>query len=190
MIIAPTRTLTMLAAGLLSLAGASGVSLAREPVPPGGADAATNTVHAANQLEAALHRAAGDVVVLHFWASWCLPCRDEMHTLEAFRQRFYPQLNARGLRLLTVNNDVRDQDLQRFMNRYEVNLPVYYDPLARIRDRYRVKALPTTVILGPGGEVRERLLGEQDWTSQALVERLRAQLPEQSPAKDRSEAIE
>ena len=113
-----------------------------------------------------------------------------MSSLETFRQRFYPQLNARGLRLLTINNDVRDQDLRRFMDRYEVNFPVYYDPLARIRDRYRVKALPTTVVLGPSGEVRDRLLGEQDWTSPALVQRLRARLPKQTPDENRAEADE
>ncbi len=116
----------------------------------------------------------GSVVLLHFWATWCAPCMDEMASLIAFYRGPYQRLRYRGdgLILLTVSNDVRTKDLKRFMSRKRLPFPVFFDPFTASSERFRVLGLPATVIIGPDGEVLDRYFGNQGWGSERFIERL------------------
>lgn len=131
-------------------------------------------MRAAEQLEADLERSTGQVVLLHFWASWCIPCRDEMTSLAEFWRYEYPELAEDGLRVVTISNDVRDKDLERFAAEFELAFPLYYDPYSRLTSRYGVRGLPSTVVLDADGNVVEQILGGQDWLAAGFIQLLRS----------------
>ncbi|MEX2499854.1 MAG: TlpA disulfide reductase family protein [Wenzhouxiangellaceae bacterium] len=133
-------------------------------------------MRAAEQLEPDLDRSTGKVVLLHFWASWCIPCRDEMNSLAEFWRHEYPELAEDGLRVVTISNDVRDKDLERFASEFELAFPLYYDPYSRLTSRYGVRGLPSTVVLDADGNVVEQILGGQDWLATGFIQRLRSLL--------------
>lgn len=119
----------------------------------------------ADDLEKDLERSTGRIVVLHFWASWCIPCREEMAELADFWRDDYPELAEQGVRVVTISNDVRDSDLERFAEQVDLAFPLYYDPYARLTSRYAVRGLPSSVIIDRRGRILHQLLGVQDWSS-------------------------
>lgn len=89
----------LLAACLLILAGARAVA-----APAGarkGDKAAPVAIISAGDLKRALKKQKGRVVVLHFWATWCLPCLDELPLLS----RIAGEAKARGIQLVSVSLD-------------------------------------------------------------------------------------
>jgi thiol-disulfide isomerase/thioredoxin len=135
-------------------------------------------VRGPEQLQGDLERADSEIVMLHFWASWCIPCREEMTSLAQFWRQEYPALADRGLRVLTVSNDVRDKDLERFAEEFELAFPLYYDPYSKLTSRYGVRGLPSTVVLDSNGEVIDQILGDQDWLAADFNQRIEALLRE------------
>jgi len=111
----------------------------------------------------------GQVIVLHFWATWCRPCIREMPSLVRFYNGPYQQLEKRGLLLLTVSNDVRLKDLTGYLAVHPAPFPVFYDSLGTVNERLKLRGVPHTVVIGRDGKVMVRLLGEQNWQSHELL---------------------
>lgn len=142
------------------------------------------------QLAPDLERSEARVVLLHFWASWCIPCRQEMRSLADFRRQKYPDLAERGLRVLTVSNDVRDKDLERFAAAFELAFPLYYDPYSRLSSRYGVRGLPSTVVLDGDGEVVDQILGGQDWLGADFNRHIKGLLRDQGSGRELDLTVE
>ncbi len=101
----------------------------------------------------------GKAVVVNFWASWCIPCRDEAPVL----QKTYERYRDRGLVVLGVDvNDFR-QDARRFMGRYGVTYPVVYDGKGSTVGKWGVRGFPETFFVDRTGKlVGERIEGAVD----------------------------
>jgi cytochrome c biogenesis protein CcmG/thiol:disulfide interchange protein DsbE len=102
---------------------------------------------------------AGKAVVVNFWASWCVPCRDEAPVL----QKTYERYRDQGLVVLGVDvNDFR-QDARRFMRRYGVTYPVVYDGKGSTVGKWGVRGFPETFFVDRTGKlVGERIEGAVD----------------------------
>ena len=135
-------------------------------------------------LERDLERSDGEIVLLHFWASWCIPCREEMASLAQFWRQEYPELADRGLRVFTVSNDVRDKDLERFAEEFELAFPLYYDPYSKLTSRFGVRGLPSTIVLDANGEVIDQILGGQDWLADDFNQRIEAFLRDEQDGRE------
>jgi thiol-disulfide isomerase/thioredoxin len=114
----------------------------------------------------------GKVVLLSFWATWCVPCRTEMPTLEALYQRY----KDRGLEVLAVNLDMLSTaGVEAFMQEVGVTFRVGLDPSWSTAQAYRVLGLPTTYLIDRAGHAVVREVGARDWLdglSQLVVEGL------------------
>lgn len=102
--------------------------------------------------------AAGKVVVLRFWATWCAFCKDEMKAIEPiWRER-----RDQGLLVLAVNAGQKADDIAKFVGDLGISYPVLLDPGSRTARLYGVTGLPMTFFVDRQGVVRGRILGEAD----------------------------
>jgi thiol-disulfide isomerase/thioredoxin len=102
----------------------------------------------------------GKVVLVNFWATWCVPCRDEMPSIERLRA----SLDGRRFAVLAVNLAEPESRIQKFLESVPLNFPVLLDRDAKIARAWQAKLLPATYIVGPDGTIRYRHLGELDWS--------------------------
>lgn len=93
-------------------------------------------------------------VVLNFWASWCIPCRDEAPLLVRLSKTY----GAHGV--IFVGVDVQDEEraARAFIAQYHVDYPVVQGP-DRMMTTYGVFGIPTTVLITAGGVVADKVAG-------------------------------
>jgi thiol-disulfide isomerase/thioredoxin len=122
--------------------------------------------------QTSLAAARGKLVLLHFWATWCVPCRHEMPLLHHMEQG----LDAAEFRMICVNVDRGDSDdVRAFIDKVIPQFHTLLDPEGSVRNRYAVRGLPTTYLIGGDGKIIGRIIGERDWASpeaKALLEAL------------------
>lgn len=114
-------------------------------------------------LEGKRHRLAdyrGSAVVVNFWATWCVPCRDEMPSLERLRA----SLEGQRVVILAVNLAEPDSRVRKFLDAVPVRFPILMDREAAVAKAWQAKLLPATYVIGPDGAIRYRHLGELDWS--------------------------
>lgn len=101
-----------------------------------------------------LSEAAGKVVLLNFWETWCGPCRMELPHLQRIHQRF----SAAGLVVVGVSSEHPTETLL-----YLRDNSITYNALSDVHNQasglYHVDAIPTTFIIGRDGTLRERVEG-------------------------------
>jgi len=113
------------------------------------------------------------LVVLNFWATWCLPCTDEMPTLEGLWKAY----SARGLVVLGVSVDrgAPRALLEPYVRNLALTFPILLDPDSKTATAWRVTGLPATFVVRPGGEVAGMAVGPREWhrgPMPALLERM------------------
>lgn len=113
----------------------------------------------------------GKVLFVNFWASWCAPCIAEMPSIERLRA----SLAGRPVEFLLVSLDQRDADVERFLSRHELGLPVWFPAWEPGTSGFAGSAVPITYIVAPDGRIAYRHQGAVDWDTdavRALIERL------------------
>jgi peroxiredoxin len=105
----------------------------------------------------ALASQRSDVLVVHFFATWCEPCRDELPALTRLVARSDP---AR-LRVLTISVAEVDARVRNFIEKMPVNFPILLDRDRGVAKSWNVSALPTTFILDR--DLKPRLFVERDY---------------------------
>ncbi len=102
----------------------------------------------------------GRVVLLNFWATWCVPCREEMPALQGLAQ----ELGPRGLAVVGVNLKEPRSRVEAFVREHGLRFPVLLDAEGRSSERYQVFALPATFLVDRRGALVGTVLGIRDWT--------------------------
>jgi peroxiredoxin len=114
----------------------------------------------------------GRLVFLNFWATWCLPCKEEMPAME----RLYQRYKSRGLVVVGISVDRNGPAVEPFVKRLGLTFPIGLDPDMAVADRYRVRALPSTFLIGRNGNTVAVALGSREWDSKAAREVIEALL--------------
>jgi peroxiredoxin len=112
-------------------------------------------------LRLAAHR--GRVVFLNFWATWCVPCREEMPAMERLYQRF----RDRGLVVLAVSVDRTAAPVGPFVGELRLTYPIGLDPTMALAKEYGVRGLPASFLITRAGRLAARALGPREWDSSA-----------------------
>jgi cytochrome c biogenesis protein CcmG/thiol:disulfide interchange protein DsbE len=114
----------------------------------------------------------GQVVVLNFWASWCVPCREEHDALTAAWGRY----RDRGVIVLGVSfEDTREAALE-FRDELKGDWPLAGDPGSRTAIAYGVFGVPETFVIAPNGTIAAKTTGAvtYEWLTDEIEGALRA----------------
>ena len=113
-----------------------------------------------------LSKFRGRVVVVNFWASWCVPCIEEIQTLVELQRRM-PQIA-----IVSVSADEDDAAYRQFLSTYNVNFVSVRDPSYRIPHMYGTVKIPETYIIDRRGVLRRKFVSAQNWTNPEILDYL------------------
>lgn len=122
----------------------------------------------------ALRSLRGRVVLVHFWASWCEPCVEELASLARLRA----SLRGRPFELVLVDYGEGSAKVKRFVRGHAIEAPVLLDPERRAGQAWGVAELPTSFLVDRSGRVRSVAPGECDWNEGKPAEALERLLGE------------
>ncbi len=97
----------------------------------------------------------GKVVLLHFWASWCTSCIDEMRD----NQSLYVDYESRGVTLCSVSIGDTKAAIEAYLKNVKVSYPVLIDERGVSKRLYSISGVPTTYVLDRDGVVKFVLQG-------------------------------
>ena len=105
----------------------------------------------------------GEAVLLNIWATWCLPCREEMPGL----QQLHEEYNDQGLRVVGVSIDSRGagRDVRDFLSSYGISFTILHDPEEQVTRAFRTTGVPETFLIDREGKIVRRWIGLFDPTS-------------------------
>lgn len=117
----------------------------------------------------------GSVTLVNIWATWCLPCREEMPSM----QTLYDSLGTRGFRIAAISIDEGSpEDVVAFAQKLGLTFDILHDRSGSVERLYQTTGVPESFLLDRRGVLVKRVIGAHDWSSPAnrsTVERLLAQ---------------
>lgn len=161
----------------------SAVTLPTGGVAAGTTDSAATVTSASDGSPGGVARGigdyAGEVVLLNIWATWCGPCRIEMPSM----QRLEKRLGPKGLKIVAVSVDDPGMEprMKAFAEELGLTFEILHDAPGRIRQSYQTTGVPETFIIGRDGLIRRRIIGADDWSSEANIAFLERLLAEPRP---------
>lgn len=100
----------------------------------------------------------GKVVVLNFWASWCIPCTAEMPEIESF----YEAHKGEDITVIGINVGETAEVARAFVEKERVSFPIALDEDTDVATRYGMRGLPMTFVIDKAGLTHWFRLGQLD----------------------------
>lgn len=95
----------------------------------------------------------GKVVVVDFWASWCVPCKKELPALDAMQRQYTAA--GKDVVILAINIDSRRENAEKFLKSAKIGaLRVLLDPQGAVADQYEPPTMPTSYVIDKKGVIR------------------------------------
>jgi len=107
-----------------------------------------------------LHDLLGDdITVVNLWATWCLPCRDEIPDLNLFFRRYAES----GVSVIGIAVESGDADrVTSWLEPFDVQYPIGFGVTGQqMIDEFRAPGLPFTLIVDSGGRILQAMYGQQ-----------------------------
>ena len=111
------------------------------------------------------------LVLINFWATWCKPCRNEMPSLDSL----YEDKNFKNLKIFTVNmeqpNKIKTKNFFTVLN--IKNLEIFFDSDLNFVKNFKLRGVPTTVLINKKGEEFARIIGEVNFQDKNFLKWLK-----------------
>lgn len=108
------------------------------------------------------------IVILNFWATWCVPCMEEM----PYMQKVYTQYRGNpDVVFLVINSGARNtlQDAQKWAGRKKYDFPVYFASEPKLTEQLGFQLIPATFIIDRNGMIQFRMIGFEGATIEKKV---------------------
>jgi cytochrome c biogenesis protein CcmG, thiol:disulfide interchange protein DsbE len=107
----------------------------------------------------------GKIVVLNLWASWCVPCVDEIPSLKQFAARY----QDKGVVVIGVSRDEDPVAYKEFLAKYQVNFLTLRNASNSVGELYGTYQIPETYIISRDGHLLNKIIGAADWNGQQML---------------------
>ncbi|NOQ68922.1 MAG: redoxin domain-containing protein [Gammaproteobacteria bacterium] len=116
-----------------------------------------------------LNSTKGHWVFLHFWASWCGPCVEEMPTIQILAD----DLQGENLQIIMINTAEDEDTIFTFLGEMNIELNSLMDADGQVTEVWKPRGLPTTFLINPQGEVKYQAIGGREWNKPEYIEFLK-----------------
>ena len=108
-----------------------------------------------------LNNYQGKLVIINFWATWCAPCKREMSSLD----ELYQDEGFKNLQVFPVNMEQPNRPkTKKFFNDLNIQkLEIFFDGDLNFLKEFKLRGVPTTVLINKQGEEFARIIGEIDF---------------------------
>lgn len=106
-----------------------------------------------------------DIYILNFWATWCLPCKEEMPSLNNLQSK-------KNLEVIPINVEIQNKKKsQKFFKDLNINnLSIYFDDENNLANLFKLRGIPTTIIFNKKRDEVARILGEFNFTDKKFTD--------------------
>ena len=114
-----------------------------------------------------LKKHKGSIVVLNFWATWCLPCKEEMPSLDKL------QINNKisNIKIFPIN--LENKNLKKTTKFFEdlniKNISFFFDPELNLVKLFSLRGVPTTIFINREGKEFARVIGSIDFSEDSFI---------------------
>jgi len=107
----------------------------------------------------------GNLVLMNFWATWCVPCLEEMPSMD----RLNRQMQGKKFKVLAIDLQETADQVQAFAKNNKFSYDLVLDPAGEISHHYGVLRIPVSYLVDPKGFIIRRALGARVWDSKEAV---------------------
>ena len=126
----------------------------------------------------------GKVILVNFWASWCLPCIKEIPELNELKRKINTELlnkkenesSITGFEILAINVGEAEKKLKHFTTSVPFTMPILQDTTSHTFKNWQIKILPTSLLFDTRGRLRYRVQGNPGWDTDHTLETIKALL--------------
>ena len=105
-----------------------------------------------------------NIYLLNFWATWCNPCKREMPSLDKLQ-------NLSNIKIFPINIENKNKNISEiFFEKLKIkNLSIYFDSDSMLANLFRLRGIPTTIILNKKREEIGRIIGEFNFSDEKFI---------------------
>ena len=125
-----------------------------------------------NLNEGDLNEKKGNIMILNFWATWCVPCKKEMPSLDKLSKE-YPEISIYPVNLEKPN---QDKTIKFFTDLKISKLDIYFDPTFSLVKLFNMRGVPTSILIDKNGREFGRVIGEVDFFDKSFIKLMKKYL--------------
>ena len=122
-----------------------------------------------NLKDIQINKNDGNIKIINFWATWCSPCKKEMPSLDDL------QTKNSDILIYPINLEKPNQEktMKFFKDLNIKELKIYFDPDFQLTKQFKIKGVPTTILLDKKGNEFARIIGEADFNNKKFLKWLK-----------------
>ena len=109
----------------------------------------------------------GNLILLNFWATWCAPCKEEMPSLDLLQT--HEDLNNLMIFPINVGQENFEKSSKFFQDLKIKNLKIYFDSSITLAKKFRLRGIPTSILINKDGLEFARIIGSTDFEDEKFI---------------------